>query len=270
MRRSSVTSIGPIESCRAVLAFLKLTTMGRRASTMYCASTCSDPISRTSLILSAALLSHLLSLHGTNMPPTSVWSQVQHQDRRYACKANGLSTLLSSSRPVRSRALTPFRPLDRTGAEYSREEPHLPVMRLFIQIANVRFALNCLLLSTAVILSLVINFAIAASYSTTEICSALDNFLVGLPGSRSADTIYMVDFGMAKLWRDPRTRQHIPYRERKSLSGTARYMSINTHLGRGMNSWLWNDLPINSSVDMKQNNPDVTISRVLDMCSCTS
>jgi casein kinase 1 len=62
----------------------------------------------------------------------------------------------------------------------------------------------------------------------------VDNFLLGLPGGRNADTIYMVDFGMAKLWRDPRTRQHIPYRERKSLSGTARYMSINTHLGRGM------------------------------------
>ncbi|KAJ9057387.1 Palmitoylated plasma membrane-bound casein kinase [Entomophthora muscae] len=59
-----------------------------------------------------------------------------------------------------------------------------------------------------------------------------DNFLVGHPSTKDANTVFMVDFGMAKFYRDPKTKQHIPYRERKSLSGTARYMSINTHLGR--------------------------------------
>lgn len=59
-----------------------------------------------------------------------------------------------------------------------------------------------------------------------------DNFLIGRPNSKAANVIHVVDFGMAKQYRDPKTKQHIPYRERKSLSGTARYMSINTHLGR--------------------------------------
>ncbi len=59
-----------------------------------------------------------------------------------------------------------------------------------------------------------------------------DNFLIGRPNSKSANVVHVVDFGMAKQYRDPKTKQHIPYRERKALSGTARYMSINTHLGR--------------------------------------
>ncbi|PWN26770.1 kinase-like protein [Jaminaea rosea] len=59
-----------------------------------------------------------------------------------------------------------------------------------------------------------------------------DNFLIGRPMTKGANIVHVVDFGMAKQYRDPKTKQHIPYRERKSLSGTARYMSINTHLGR--------------------------------------
>jgi casein kinase 1 len=59
-----------------------------------------------------------------------------------------------------------------------------------------------------------------------------DNFLMGRPNSKNGNVVHMVDFGMAKHYRDPKTKLHIPYRERKSLSGTARYMSINTHLGR--------------------------------------
>lgn len=59
-----------------------------------------------------------------------------------------------------------------------------------------------------------------------------DNFLIGNPNTPEANLIFVVDFGMAKQYRDPKTKTHIPYREKKALSGTARYMSINTHLGR--------------------------------------
>lgn len=59
-----------------------------------------------------------------------------------------------------------------------------------------------------------------------------DNFLIGKPNTPQANMVYIVDFGMAKQYRDPKTKTHIPFREKKALSGTARYMSINTHLGR--------------------------------------
>ncbi|KAI3968854.1 hypothetical protein MKX01_029004 [Papaver californicum] len=56
-----------------------------------------------------------------------------------------------------------------------------------------------------------------------------DNFLMGL--GRRANQVYIIDYGLAKKYRDLQTHKHIPYRENKNLTGTARYASVNTHLG---------------------------------------
>merc|ERR1740121_2880022 len=56
-----------------------------------------------------------------------------------------------------------------------------------------------------------------------------ENFLVGL--GANAHKVFAIDFGLSKRFRDSRTRAHIPFREGKRLTGTARYVSINTHLG---------------------------------------
>ncbi|KAM9912935.1 hypothetical protein OXX69_002094 [Metschnikowia pulcherrima] len=56
-----------------------------------------------------------------------------------------------------------------------------------------------------------------------------DNFLMGI--GRRGSQVNVIDFGLAKRYRDPRTHAHIPYRENKNLTGTARYASVNTHLG---------------------------------------
>lgn len=56
-----------------------------------------------------------------------------------------------------------------------------------------------------------------------------DNFLAGR--GRKANLLYVIDFGLSKRFRHPKTRQHMPYREGKNLTGTPRYASINNHLG---------------------------------------
>jgi serine/threonine protein kinase len=49
--------------------------------------------------------------------------------------------------------------------------------------------------------------------------------------NKHSHLVYLIDFGLSKKYRDSKTHQHIPYKENKNLTGTARYASINAHLG---------------------------------------
>ncbi len=55
-----------------------------------------------------------------------------------------------------------------------------------------------------------------------------DNFLMGT--NKKNNKVYLIDFGLAKRYIS-KEGEHIPYKENKNLTGTARYASVNTHIG---------------------------------------
>lgn len=56
-----------------------------------------------------------------------------------------------------------------------------------------------------------------------------DNFVMGK--GNCANKLYIIDYGLAKRYRDQNTHQHIKFSSGKSLTGTARYASINALAG---------------------------------------
>jgi casein kinase I homolog HRR25 len=58
------------------------------------------------------------------------------------------------------------------------------------------------------------------------------NFVMG--SGKTAGLVNVIDFGLAKRFRDPRTGDHIPYSQDGYHGvGTALFAAINTHVGAG-------------------------------------
>lgn len=58
-----------------------------------------------------------------------------------------------------------------------------------------------------------------------------DNFVMGR--DKNENKLYIIDYGLAKKYRSSTTKQHIPYKTHKKLTGTARYASANALKGIG-------------------------------------
>lgn len=59
-----------------------------------------------------------------------------------------------------------------------------------------------------------------------------ENFLLGRSGSDKENIVHIIDYGLAKEYINPDSGTHIAFRGQKGAIGTARYMSVNTHMGR--------------------------------------
>ena len=56
-----------------------------------------------------------------------------------------------------------------------------------------------------------------------------ENFLIGL--GMNYGIIFIIDFGLSKLYIDLKSKNHVDMKDKKGLVGTARYVSIPTHKG---------------------------------------
>jgi len=56
-----------------------------------------------------------------------------------------------------------------------------------------------------------------------------DNFVIGI--GELSKQVFLIDFGLAQLFRDPATRSHTVQTDGSNVLGTIRYLSINCHLG---------------------------------------
>jgi casein kinase I family protein HRR25 len=104
-----------------------------------------------------------------------------------------------------------------------------PSLEDLFNYCNRKFSLKTVLLLADQLISR-IEYIHAKSFIHRDIKP--ENILMGI--ERHGHHVNVIDFGLANRYRNPQTGFHIPYRAKKTLTGTACYASINTHLGVGM------------------------------------
>jgi casein kinase I family protein HRR25 len=104
-----------------------------------------------------------------------------------------------------------------------------PSLDNFFHFCDRRFSLKCVLMLLEQGLSRM-EYIHSQSFVHRNLKPA--DLLMGI--GKRGNQVNVIDFGLAKKYRDPKTHAHIPYREDKKFTGCARYASINTHLGVGM------------------------------------
>lgn len=100
-----------------------------------------------------------------------------------------------------------------------------PSLEDLFSLCNKKFSLKTVLMIADQIVSRV-EYIQSRGYIHRDIKP--DNFVIGL--GKKSTLIYALDFGLSKRYKDIMGK-HIEYKDGKSLTGTARYTSINTHLG---------------------------------------
>ena len=101
-----------------------------------------------------------------------------------------------------------------------------PSLEELFHACNKKFSLNTVLMLANRMISLVQTFH-ENNFLHRDIKP--DNMVMGR--GAEANQVHIIDFGLAKKYRDTRTHEHIPYREGKSFIGTARYASLRVHDG---------------------------------------